>query len=179
MTGEGSVYTSTEEVKRIYEEDGDFIRKVIQARVGNQLDTNDVFQNLFLHLLEKPFPDGVRNRRSYLYRVITNNVINEFHKVTAYKKRIGRYSYVRSSKAKEFDSDPHEKIAQAEEFDCIMSIIDNKLPSQVATALKLRYKDDYTNGAIAQTMSVKKDTGRRYIRRGLRRLQRIFERYPS
>lgn len=175
MTGEDSVYASTEEIERIYEEDGDFIRKVIRARVGNQLDTNDVFQNLFLHLLEKPIPNDVTNRRGYLYRVITNNVINEFHRAMAYKKRIGRYSYISSSKAKDFGSDPHETIAQAEEVDGIMHIIDSKLPSQVATALKLRYKNDYTNSAIAQTMFVKKDTGRKYIHRGLRGLRNIFK----
>jgi RNA polymerase sigma factor (sigma-70 family) len=161
------------EVKQIYEEDGDFIRKVIRLHLGNSLNGDDVFQGVFLRLLEKPIPSEVVNRRSYLYRIIINNMINEVHRVEAYKKRISRYSQVQPFKARV--RGPYEKTAQASEFNHIIQIIDNKLPSQIATALKLRYKKDNTNGAIAQAMSVKKETGCRYIRRGLKKLREIFK----
>jgi RNA polymerase sigma factor (sigma-70 family) len=161
------------EVKQIYEEDGAFIRKVIQFHLSNSLNGDDVFQGIFLRLLEKPIPSEVVNRQSYLYRMIINNIINEVHRVEAYKKRISRYSQAQPSKARV--RGPYEKTAQANEFNHIIQIIDNKLPSQIATALKLRYKKDDTNGAIAQAMSVKKETGRRYIRRGLKKLREIFK----
>ena len=159
-------------VKQIYEEDGDFIRRVIQVHLGNPSKGDDIFQNLFLRLLEKPIPGYVIDKRSYLYRMVINNITNDIRRIKAYKKRISRYSQIPPSEAR--IRDPYEKTAQANEFDCIMHIIDNKLPSQIATALKLRYKKDYTNGAIAEAMSVKKETGRRYIRRGLKKLQEIF-----
>ena len=165
------------EVKQIYEEDGDFIRKVIQVHRGNLLNGDDVFQGLFLHLLEKPISSEVVDRRSYLYRMTINNMINEAHRIEAYKKRLSRYSQVQPSKARE--RGPYEKTAQANEFNHIMQIIDNKLPSQLATALKLYYKKDDTNGAIAQAMSVKKETVRRYIRRGLKKLREIFKHNQS
>ena len=161
------------EVKQIYEEDGDFIRKVIQFHLGNSLNGDDVFQGLFLRLLEKPIPSEVVNKRSYLYRMIINNMINEAHRIEAYKKRLSRYSQVQPSRARE--RGPYEKAAQANGFNWIMQIIDNKLPPQIATTLKLRYKKDYANGAIAQAMFVKKETGSRYIRRGLGKLREIFK----
>ena len=172
MVKDRLTYNPTE-VKQIYEEDGDFIRKVIQVHLGNLLNGDDVFQGFFLRLLEKPIPSKVVNRRSYLYRMIINNMINEAHRVEAYKKRISRYSQVQPSKARV--RGPYEKTAQTNEFNCIMQIIDNKLPSQIATALKLHYKKGDTNGAIAQAISVKKETGRRYIRRGLKKLREIFK----
>ncbi len=161
------------EVKQIYEKDGDFIRKVIQVHLGNSLNGDDVFQGFFLRLLEKPIPSEVVDRQSYLYRMIINNIINEVHRIETYKKRLSRYSQVQPSRARE--RGPYEKAAQANEFNWIMQIIDNKLPSQIATALKLRYKKDDTNGAIVQAMSVKKETERRYIRRGLKKLREIFK----
>jgi len=173
MAGDRPVCNPVEEVKKIYEEDGNFIRKVIQVRAGNQLSGDDVFQSLFLRLLEKPIPCELGDRRSFLYRMITNNMINEVHRVKAYKKRISRYSHLQPSKARVRDT--YEKVAQANEFDYIMHIINNSLPSQIATALKLHYKKDYANGAIAQVMSVKEETGRKYIRRGLKKLREIFE----
>ncbi|MCK4785086.1 MAG: sigma-70 family RNA polymerase sigma factor [Desulfobacteraceae bacterium] len=172
MLKDRPTYNPTE-VKQIYEEDGDFIRKVIQFHLGNSLNGNDVFQGVFLRLLEKPISSEVVNRRSYLYRMVINNIINEIHRVEAYKKRISRYSQVQPSKARV--RGPYEKTAQANEFNHIMQIIDNKLPSQIATALKLRYKKDDTNDAIAQAMSVKKETAHRYIRRGLKKLREIFK----
>ena len=166
-------YNLIEEVKQIYEEDGDFIRKVIQVHSNNLLNGDDVFQSFFLRLLEKPIPCEVKNRRSYLYRMITNNMINEARRVKTYKERILRHSQVQPSRARACD--PYEKVALEDELDYIMYVIDNNLPSQIATALKLRYKKDYTNGNIAQAMFVEKETGRRYIRRGLKKLREIFQ----
>jgi RNA polymerase sigma factor (sigma-70 family) len=159
-------------VKRIYEEEGDFIRKVIRINIGNTLSEDDVFQCLFLNLLEKPIPIEIGDKKRYLYRMIINNIINEAKRIKAYKNRISRYSKIQLTKNIEYD--PSEKVAQAGDFDNILQIIDNELPPQIATALRLRYKKNYTNDAIAQAMSISKETGTRYIRSGLKRLRERF-----
>ena len=82
MVEERPTYNPTE-VKKIYEENGDFIRKVIQFHLSNSLNGDDVFQGFFLRLLEKPIPSEVIDTRSYLYRMIINNMINEAHRIEA------------------------------------------------------------------------------------------------
>ncbi|MHC4286083.1 MAG: sigma factor-like helix-turn-helix DNA-binding protein [Planctomycetota bacterium] len=56
-----------------------------------------------------------------------------------------------------------------------MGIINNLLPAHTATALKMRYKNDLTNSAIAHTMSVKKETVCQYICTGLNKLRKILK----
>lgn len=160
------------EVQRVYEKHGSFIYSVIQFHLGHSPDSEDIFQNFFLHLLEKPTPRKVIDNRGYLYRMTKNSIINHYQRLKAYEKRISRYSEVHVSSM--ISPDPVEKTTKIDEFKCVMGIINNLLPAHTATALKLRYKNDLTNSAIAHTMSVKKRTVCQYISTGLKKLRKIL-----
>lgn len=161
------------EVQRVYEKHGSFIYRVIQFHLGHSPDSDDVFQSFFLHLLEKPTPKKVMDNRSYLYRMTKNSIINHYQRVKAYEKRISRYSEAHVSRTT--SRDPVEKTTKIDEFKCMMGIINNLLPAHTATALKLRYKNDLTDSAIAHTMSVKKGTVCQYISTGLKKLRKILK----
>lgn len=161
------------EVQQVYEKHGSFIYRVIQFHLGQSPDSDDIFQSFFLRLLEQPTPRKVMDNRGYLYRMIKNGIINHYQRVKAYERRISRYSDSQVSKTT--PRDPAETTMRIDEFKCVMGIINNLLPAHTATALKLRYNNDLTNGAIAHTMSVKKETVCQYISAGLKKLRKILK----
>jgi len=161
------------EVQRVYEKHGSFIYRVIQFHLGHSPDSDDIFQSFFLRLLEKPTPRKVMDNRGYLYRMIKNGIINHYLRVKAYERRISRYSEAQGSRI--MSRDPAEKTTRIDEFKGVMGIINNLLPTHTATALKLRYKNDLTNSAIAHTMSVRKETVCQYISTGLKKLRKILK----
>jgi len=167
-------FLDPEEVNRIYKENGTFIRRIIKFHLGNSPDCDDVFQSFFLRLLEKPVPSKMINSQAYLYRMITNNIVDDVRRVEAYKRRISRYSQVQPFKTIIYD--PYEKTAKSDKLDFIVHIIDSCLPAHIATALRLRYKENCSNDQIAQATSVKKATVIKRVSTGLKKLREILKR---
>ncbi len=161
------------EVQQVFEKHGSFIHRVIQFQLGHSPDSDDIFQSFFLRLLEKPTPSKVMDNRSYLYRMIKNNIITHYQRVKAYERRISRYSEAQLSRTMSYD--PTEQTIRINEFESVIDIINNLLPAHTATALKLRYKNDLPNSAIARTMSIKRETVCQYISTGLRKLRKILK----
>lgn len=167
-------YLKPEEVYRIYRENGPYIYQVIKSRLADPSKADDVFQRLFLRLLQKPIPRGMKNQRAYLCRMAINIIIDEALWAKAYKRRISRHLELQLY-ATAADG-PYEKIIQADEVDAIMHIIDNYLPDHTAATLKLRYKKNYSNSEIARATSVKKNTVIKRTSQGLKKLREIIER---
>lgn len=170
--GDKNPVCDPERVQQIFEENGDFIHRVIWFHIGNCPDADDVFQNFFLRLLEKPIPEEAINQRAYLYRMITNSIIDDVRRMKAYKERISRCSNIRLCHT--FGYDPCEKTIQEDEVDFIMHIIDSCLPVHIAVTLRLYYKENYSSDQIAQKISVKRKTVIKYISKGLKKLQQIL-----
>jgi DNA-directed RNA polymerase specialized sigma24 family protein len=54
----------------------DFIYMVICSQVNNKACAEDIFQDFFLSLVSKPIPHDVKNIKSYLYRAISNDIVD-------------------------------------------------------------------------------------------------------
>jgi RNA polymerase sigma factor (sigma-70 family) len=170
----GNPVCDPEMIQQIFEKNGDFIYSIIRFHLGNCPNADDVFQSFFLRLLEKPVPKmEAINQRSYLYRMIKNSIIDDVRRTKAYKERISRYSNIRLCHT--FDCNPCEKTIQADEVDYIMHKIDSYLPVHIATTLKLRYQEDYSDEQIAQATCVKKKTVIKYISTGVKNLWQILK----
>lgn len=168
--GGGNPACDPERVQQIFEKNGGFIYSVIRFHLGNSPDADDVFQSFFLRLLEKPIPKREAiNQRAYLYRMVKNSIIDYVRRTKAYKERISRYSKIWAYQM--FVYEPAEKTIQEDEVDSIMHKIDRCLPVHIATTLKLRYQEDYSDEQIAQATCVKKKTVIKYISTGVKNLQ--------
>lgn len=162
-------FLTPEEVSSIYQDNGRFIRSIIKFHLGNSHDVEDVFQSFFLRLLEKPLPKKeVVNQRPYLYRMITNNIVDDVRRTQAYKKYLSKYSAIPLHKSV---CNSCEKIIKEEDANSIFKTMENCLPTHIATTLRLRYKDNYSNDQIAATISSKKETITKYISDGLKKLR--------
>lgn len=165
-------FLSPEEVSGIYMDKGQFIHKIIQFHLGDSPEVEDVFQSFFLRLLEKPVPKKeVVNQCSYLYRMITNKIVDDVRRTRAYKKHVSRYPIIPYHKPVR---NPCEKLIQKEQVDSIINAMENCLPPHISRIFKLRYKENYSNDQITDEMSVKKKTATKYISDGLKKLREIL-----
>ena len=153
---------------RIYHEHREFIRRIISVNTKNQNDADDIFQNLFLSLINKP-PRNENNIRAYLYRIVINDCIDATRRANMQRSKMNEYAMVQRSVQSKVD--PSELIIKSEEIEKIFTLIDRRLPSHLAYAIRLRYKDNRDNGKIAETMDINRSSVRRYISIGLKKIR--------
>ncbi len=157
---------------KVFAEYGDFIRAVIRSQVKDKAETDDIFQNFFLFLASKPLPANVRNIKSYLYKAITNDIIDATRQVERYRALMVRY-------AKHFDfpineSRPENAVIETEEAEKIYKLIEKHLPHSEAQAITLRYKNDYSIKDVAEKMNVDGRSVSRYISIGLKKARQFL-----
>lgn len=165
-------FLNSEEVSEIYRDNRQFIYKVIRFHLGDSPEVEDAFQSFFLRLLEKPVPKKETvNQRPYLYRMITNSIVDDVRRTKAYKKHISKYSANYDNKS---SCCPCEKLIQEEQIDSILNTIESSLPAHLSKTLKLRYKENYSNDQIVDAITAKKRTVIKYLSDGLKRLRMIL-----
>jgi len=170
-------FLNPEEVSGIYRNNGQFIHKIIRFHLGDSPEVDDVFQSFFLRLLEKPVPKKeVLNERSYLYRMITNNIVDDVRRTRAYQKHISKYSTIPYHRVVHT---PCDKLVREEEINSVLNAIEKHLPARTAEAVKLRYKESYSNDQIADAVSAKKKTIIKYISDGVKKLREVVNKSRS
>ena len=157
---------------KIFTEYGDFIHTVIRYQVKNETQADDLFQDFFLSLVTSPLPTGVRNIRGYLYRAITNDIIDATRRVERYRNHMHKYS-------KHLDRPinkrtPEDAFICVEETSKMFELIKGRLRNNEFQAITLRHKDHYNIKDVAKKMDVKRTSVSRYISEGLRKIRKFL-----
>jgi RNA polymerase sigma factor (sigma-70 family) len=155
----------------VFAEYGDFIRTVICYQVKNETQADDLFQDFFLYLVVRPLPTGVRNIKSYLYKAITNDIIDATRRVEKYQNRILKYTK-RTNHSINIQN-PEDILTEAEETDKMFELIEKRLRHSQAQAITLRYRNNYNIKEVAKQMNVDNASVRRYVSIGLNKM-RLF-----
>lgn len=157
---------------KIFDDYGDFIKKVICSQVQNEDQAEDLFQNFFLSLVSKPFPEEIQNVKGYLYKAIINEIADTNRLTKKYQNLISEYTernnHPRSQEI------PEKVVMKIDEADRIFKIIEKRLPRTEALASYLQYRDDLCTEKIAEIMNIRRVTVRGYIHEGLKRIRRIL-----
>jgi RNA polymerase sigma factor (sigma-70 family) len=156
----------------VFERHGDFIRAIIRYRIGNEAQADDLFQDFFLSLISKPLPKGLQNIRSYLYRAITNDIIDRAR--CAERTRAMIHRYTRNSNYPVNKSSPENAFIEVEEMNKMFELIERWLPRSQAQAVTLRYRDDYSIKEAAKKMDVDGKTVSKYISVGLSKIRQLL-----
>lgn len=169
---EAGFYTNSVNVAaKVFAEHSDFIYAIIYHKVRNKTQADDLYQDFFLSLVAKPVPASIKDIRSYLYRAITNDIIDANRRADRYQARIRKYAEV-------FDyatnNNTPEKTLIAEEDDEIFKLIGRCLPSSEARAITLRFKNNRDITEVAAKMSVDKRSVSRYISIGLKKIRHFL-----
>ncbi len=155
----------------VFREHWAMINEVAKACMRNSCEAEDVFQDLFISLVEKPIPAGVRNVRQYLFTTIRNDVTDAVRRRRNYDARIERYARRRpEGAAGEF---PHDILARAEETHRIFELVERHLPQREAEAVLQRYCYDKDAGDAAQAMGVNRRTFSRYLCMGIKKIREL------
>ncbi|UCF43483.1 MAG: sigma-70 family RNA polymerase sigma factor [Planctomycetota bacterium] len=164
--------TGVNAAARVFAEYSEFIRGVIRYRVRNEAQAEDLFQDFFLTLIVKPLPEGIQNKKGYLYRRIVNNIVNATHRVENYQARIHRYAERAKYSTTEYN--PESELIAAEQMDKMFELIEKRLPEREAEAVGLRYKKDLPVKEVATQMRVNNRTVSRYISIGLCKIRQVL-----
>lgn len=163
---------NTQKAAEIFDEYGKFILGVIISKVYDKSIAEDIYQDFFLSLVSRPIPPNVRNIKSYLYKSLTNDIIDAGRKTE-------RYHNLKNVYADKADYIVNKKrsgnaLTNEGRTDEIFELIGGSLTPSEARAIALRYKNDRTIGEIAREMNVKKESVSRYICVGLTKLRRLL-----
>lgn len=164
--------SNVERAAEIFSKYGDFILAIIRYQVSNDSQADDLFQNFFLSLVSRPLPAGIQNIKSYLYRAITNDIIDAVRRVEKHQAMMHRYAERLDYSINK--SSPENALIEIEETNKMLKLIKGRLPCSEAQAIALRYRHNYSIKEIAKKMKVNSRTVSRYISVGLSKLRQFL-----
>lgn len=156
---------------QVFAKYGDFIRTIIRYHIGNEVQADDLLQDFFLALVSNPVPPDIQNVKSYLYRAVTNDIIDATRRVERYRRHT--YKYARRGNHVIDKTTPEDLFIEAEEKDKMFELIEMRLRHTEGQAITLRYRNNNNVKEVAERMKVSIGTARRYISVGLGKI-RVF-----
>lgn len=158
---------------KIFGDYGDFIKKVICSQVQDNNLAEDVFQDFFLSLVSYPLPRDMRNVRAYLYKAITNDIVDATRRTAKYRACVHKYAELCNRPVAQ--KTPEEVLLEIEETSRLFELIEKQLPRAEAEAVSLQYRDSYSVKEVAEAMGVANATARVYISDALDTLRRLLD----
>ncbi|MBN1509776.1 MAG: sigma-70 family RNA polymerase sigma factor [Sedimentisphaerales bacterium] len=155
---------------KVFAEHGNFVRSVIRLRVRDASRREDLFQELFLKLVDQPIPFDVQNVRGYLYRAILNDAVDLAREREEEKRQLRKYverNEIFIHKRPSQSAIPRE----TDERKSVFANLTRQLPRREAQVVTLRYQDDFSIAEIAAAVGVDKRTVSRYLTSALRGLR--------
>jgi RNA polymerase sigma factor (sigma-70 family) len=132
---------------------------------------DDLFQEFFLVLIAKPVPANVENVKSYLYRAVTNTVIESARRRAREERCLKKH--IEDVRISINNRTPQSAIIGREERESVFRHLAAQLRHREAEAVLLRYRDNCSIGEIADKMGVDRRTVSHYLSEGLRQLRRV------
>jgi len=157
---------------KVFGEYGDFIHAIIRCKVRDETQADDLFQDFFLSLVSNPPSAEIQNIKGYLYRAITNDIVDSRRRVENYQTRIRRYAERLEYSTTE--NNPENALIEAEEMSKIFKLIERRLRRSEAKAIILRYSNRYKIKEVAEKMHVSSITIRGYISDGLKKIRKFL-----
>ncbi len=157
---------------KIFNDYGGFIRIVIRSQVQDNNQAEDLFQDFFLSLLSNPLPRGLRNIKGYLYRVITNDIVDIARRTAKYRANVREYAELYDRPVAQ--KTPEETVLELEEVNKVFELIEKRLPRTEAEAVSLLYRSSCNVKEVAETMGVADATARAHISDALDMLRRLL-----
>ena len=167
----GSLEYRVAAAAKIFDDHGGFIRIVIRSHVQDKDLADDLFQDFFISLISKPLPRGLRNIKGYLYRAITNDIVDATRRMMKYRAHMRKYAELPGRPDRQ--KTPRKTLQDTEQAGMVLELIEKRLPCTEAEAVSLRYLDSHEVKEIAKTMGVANATARAYVNGAIDRIRRL------
>lgn len=153
----------------IFKEYGDFIYTIISYKVKDKTLADDLYQDFFLSIASNPPPADNQNIKGYLYKAIINDIVDNSRRINRYQTQLQRYSEcLVYSDAQE---SPENLLMEAEEIDKVLSVIEGQLQDSEASAVTLRYMQDYKIRDVAVAMKTNNTAAWRCVVEGVKKIR--------
>ena len=168
--------SDTQTAARIFDEYESFLMTVISSKFSSQpdVDIEDLFQDLFLSLTERPIPSDVGSVKSYLSRSISNDIKDQYRKAGKYRAHCRSLYLCRSHKHLCNRDNPATLVENKDTIRYLRRIIKEYLPEHEAVAVTQRL--NLENCSI-KTQEDKANNNKRSFSRslctGLKRLRKL------
>ena len=153
----------------VFERYGDEIRAIIYFNVKDKSKTDDIFQEFFVSIVRKPIPSEIQDIRAYLYRAITNDVIDVSRQTKNHQDHIHKYAECR--KHFQIPEDPQKNALQMESTKKMFQLIESRLPKREAEVVVQRYGYGLSITDTAEKMNVNKRFVSRYLSLALKKMR--------
>ena len=161
---------------KVFEEYGGLIRVIIARNVEDQAVADDIYQDVFLSVIEEPIPSE-GNIVGYLYRRITNDIIDEARTAKNYRKRLCKYSIFGDHEP--VYQPPEMTAIQFEETQNMLNLMAEVLERYEARAIVRHYYHGDSIAEGAKLMNVRKRTFSHYLSVGLRKIREYLTEHES
>lgn len=171
VKSEQTVRENVESAAKLFIEHGDFIRSIIRYKIKNEDMTEDIYQDLFIRFVVRPIPDDIRSTKGFLYKVISDEIIDSFRRMESYKTQINSYAGKIENIA---EDSPDKKVIDLEETEKMFNLIAKILPQNEARAVIFKFRDNHDTTTIAKQMGIKTRSVSRYVSVGIKKLRDIL-----
>ncbi len=153
----------------IFDRYGDEIRAIIHFNVKDKSKADDIFQEFFVSIVHKPIPTDIQDIRAYLYRAVTNDVIDTSRQTKNHRDRVQKYAECR--KYFIISEDPQDTAIQVENTKKMLQLIENHLPKREAEVVVQRFGHGFSTTDTAEKMQVDKRIVSRYLSAALKKMR--------
>lgn len=153
----------------VFDRYGDEIRAIIHFNVKDKSKADDIFQEFFVSIVRKPIPSGIQDIRAYLYRAVTNDVIDVSRQIKCHQDHIQKYAECRKHFV--IPEDPQDTALQTENTNKMFYLIENRLQKREAEVVVQRYGQGLSTTDTAEKMNVNKRIVSRYLSIALKKMR--------
>ncbi|HEX42434.1 MAG TPA: sigma-70 family RNA polymerase sigma factor [Phycisphaerales bacterium] len=154
-------------------EHGVYIRQVIRGLTVNDSDAEDLFQDFFLRLVQRPIGPRVKNIRGFLRKLLVFDALDTQRRARRRAARVEKYC--RYFKKSVNNGGPGDAIVEEEQLDALLGAFDQYEARQRSLAVRLRFREARSNAEIAAIMGISEDSVSRYISTALAKMRKIME----
>ncbi|MEO9521939.1 RNA polymerase sigma factor [Parasphingorhabdus sp.] len=148
------------------------LKRFLAARLGNEIDAQDLAQEAYFRLCRVAQPDLIREPDAYLFR-IASNLANEFLLKKNKQPFTVDIDTVGESLAEIDGMSFSDKLEQRAEIAELAKILD-QLPPLYQAILLLRKRDGYSHREIAEKLNISHHTVHKYLKRALLRCRTLW-----
>lgn len=156
--------------EEIFTEHGSFIRTVISRNISCTWEGDDIYQNFFVSLVEKPLPKNHANIRGCIHKAILNDITDRHRKSVTYNKHLSWFQESLKNR-KKYNDRPEIDLIAYEEAHKMLLAMEDKLGKNKTNAIRLRYIKSLPYRKIAKAMNIRDNSAQRYVSIGLRKFR--------
>ena len=151
---------------------GDEILAVIRFNVDDQSRANDIFHDFFVSLVRRPIPPHVQDIKGYLYKAVTNDVIDSSRQTRNRQNNAQKYAYIYRQRIPK--ENPPDTLIHVEETERMLRLIENHLPKHQARVFLRRCNDGLNTADTAEKLCLTKGTVSQYLSVAMKKIRQII-----